>query len=118
MATPPDSAHNNPYAASEDMARVAEPSQRSQLGTLAAVFSLIWSVILGLAVAVVVYAATFTVTCLGTFAVEETNKTVLENEFVKRYLRVVIFGFPCITAFAAFVFTLRVKFRRAMRQKP
>jgi hypothetical protein len=109
---PPD---NNPYIASEVMERGAEPSQRSQPGPIAIFFS----VVLGMVVAVVVFAATFAVTCLGTCAVEQSDKSALDNEFAKNYLGLVIFGLPCITASAAFVFTLPriLKFGRATKKK-
>lgn len=84
------------------MERVAEPSDRSQPGPLAIFFS----ILSGLVVAVVVFAATFVFTCAGLRWDDE-----LGIEFV--------FVIAGITAIAAFAFTLWgiLKIIRAIKQK-
>ena len=104
MSTPPDPADDspfnasefddNPFTASEFRERVADPSKRSKPGPIAVFFS----VVLGLVVAVVVFAATFFFTCLGVSSIKG-----LDNEFGFA----LICGIAGITAIATFAFTFR-----------
>lgn len=84
--------HSNPYEASAVPDQSIAPLSRSQPGPVAIVFS----VFIGLTVAVVTFAVTFFFTCLGL-----TPTRAIDNEFGFIIL-ILIAG---ITAIAAFVFT-------------
>ncbi len=82
----------NPYEVSPFAELAASPDQRSKPGPVAVVFS----VILGLVVAIAMFCVTFFVTCLGVSSVRE-----LDNEF-GFFIMCAIAG---LTAIAAFLFT-------------
>ena len=89
----PQSAEENPYVATQVADIAASVSDRSQPGTLAIVFS----VMAGLAVAVLTFAATFFFTCLGVNAIDSLRGEVGV---------VLVFVIAGVTTVAAFVFTV------------
>ena len=89
----PHSAEENPYLATQVADISTSGSDRSQPGTLAIVFS----VMTGLAVAVLTFGVTFFFTCLGVNSIDG-----LRSEFGM----VIVFVVAGLTTVAAFVFTV------------
>lgn len=89
----PQQPEDNPYLATQVADIATSVSDRSRLGTAAIVFS----VMAGLAVAVLTFGATFFFTCLGVNSIDG-----LGNEFRV----VIVFGVAGLTTVAAFVFTV------------
>ncbi len=93
MSEPTPQPEENPYLATEVADISTSVSDRSQPGTVAIVFS----VMTGLAVAVLTFVATFFITCLGVISIDNRS-----NEFGM----VLVFGIAGVTTAAAFAFTV------------
>lgn len=93
MSEPTPQPEENPYLATQVADISTSVSDRSQPGTVAIVFS----VMTGLAVAVLAFAATFFFTCLGVNSINS-----LRGDFGM----VLVFGISGVTTVAAFVFTV------------
>ena len=93
MNEPTSQPDENPYLATEVAEIATSVSDRSRPGAVAIVFS----VMTGLAVAVLTFAATFFFTCLGLNSVDS-----LRGDFGM----VLVFGITGVTTIAAFVFTV------------
>lgn len=93
MSEPRSQPEENPYLATQVADIANSVSDRSQPGTLAIVFS----VMTGLAVAVLTFGATFFFTCLGVSSIYG-----LRSEFGM----VIVFVVAGLTTVAAFVFTV------------
>ena len=83
----------NPYEVSPFTDPAATPGQRSKPGPVAVVFS----VILGLVVAVVMFCVTFFFTCLGMMSVQKPD--------INAAGEVIVFAVAGVTAIASFIFT-------------
>jgi len=101
----PQPSEENPYIATELTDIATSVTDRQKPSTVAVVFS----VVLGLVVAVLVFGASFFFTCLGVMSVRS-----LDNEFGM----VATFLVASLTAVAAFVFTVwgRLKILRALKK--
>lgn len=93
MSEPTSQPDENPYLATQVTDFAVSVSDRSKPGTVAIVFS----VMTGLAVAVLAFAATFFFTCLGVNSINS-----LRGDFGM----VLVFGISGVTTVAAFVFTV------------
>lgn len=104
MNEPPQKPEENPYLATQVADVAASLSDRRQPGTVAIVFS----VMTGLAVAVLTFGVTFFFTCVGVNSIDG-----LRSEFGM----VIVFVVAGLTTVAAFVFTVWgfLKFVRAMK---
>jgi hypothetical protein len=103
MPSTPEPPDINPYVAPEVTEVAASATDRRKPGTVAVVIS----VVLGLVVAVFVFAATFFFTCVGVMSTR-----ILDNEFGM----LLIFLVASLTTVAAFVFAVRgfLKIARTM----
>ncbi len=101
MNEPTPQPEENPYLASQVADIATSVSDRSQPGPVAIVFS----VMTGLAVAVLTFCATFVVTCLGVISVGPVAR------MPSGFGLAVVFVVAGLTTVAAFVFTVKEFFK-------